>query len=54
MPTEIAPPRISSNMAPSQPIAGEKIQAGRREKAKAACYEDEVDHHRKPQIERQW
>jgi hypothetical protein len=36
MPTEITPPRIRSNdMAPSQPIAGEKIQAGGDEESEA-------------------
>jgi len=32
-------------MAPSQPIAGEKIQAGRRKEADASRYENEIDHH---------
>jgi hypothetical protein len=41
-------------MAPSQPIAGEKIQAGHREEADAGRDENEIDHHREPQIEREW
>jgi hypothetical protein len=40
-------------MAPSQPITGEEIQAGGREKPEAGHYENEIDHRRKPQIERQ-
>jgi len=39
-------------MAPSQPIAGEKIQAGRREEADTGRYKNEIDHQHKPQIER--
>jgi hypothetical protein len=41
-------------MAPSQPIAGGKIQAGGSEEADADCYENEIDHYREPQIERGW
>ena len=44
MPTEITPPRISSNMAPSQPIAGEEIQAGGREKTEAGHDKDNIEH----------
>jgi len=53
MPMEITPPRISSkDMAASQAIAGVEIEAGGPEKAEAGRYKNEIDHHRKPQIER--
>jgi hypothetical protein len=41
-------------MAASQAIAGVEIEAGGREKAEAGRYKNEIDHQRKPQIERQW
>ena len=45
MPTEIRAPRISSNdMAPSQPIAGEKIEAGHGEEAEPDEDEQKVKH----------
>ena len=44
MPTEISAPRINSNMAPSQPIAGVKIEAARGEEAETDRDENQVQH----------
>jgi hypothetical protein len=48
MPTEITAPRINSNMAPSQPIAGVKIKAADGEEADTDRNENQVQHLRSP------
>ena len=44
MPTEMTAPRISSNMAPSQPVAGVEIEAAHGEEAEANREKDDVQH----------
>jgi hypothetical protein len=49
MPTEITPPRISSkDMAPSQPIAGVKVETTRGKEAETQGQEHRVEHHPPP------
>jgi hypothetical protein len=48
MPTEITAPRINSNMAPSQPVAGVEIEAARGEEAEANGKKQHIEHHRSP------
>ena len=49
MPIEIRPPRISSNdIAASQPITGEEVEAGRGEEADANADEKHVAHQLPP------
>src|ERR1700676_3033890 len=49
MPIEIAPPRISSkDMAPSQPVAGVKVEAACGEEAEANGKEQHIKHHQSP------
>jgi hypothetical protein len=44
MPTEISPPRINSNMAASQTVAGVQVEAARGKKRDADRDEEQVDH----------
>jgi len=44
MPTEMTAPRISSNMAPSQPVAGVEIEAAGGEEAETDREENDVQH----------
>jgi hypothetical protein len=46
MPTEITAPRINSNMAPSQPVAGVEIEAASGKEAEAQDDEEDVEHDR--------
>jgi len=44
MPTEMTAPRISSNMTPSQPVAGVEVETGGGEEAEADRDENQVQH----------
>ncbi|HXP04198.1 MAG TPA: hypothetical protein VN808_08760 [Stellaceae bacterium] len=44
MPTEITAPRINSNMAPSQSVAGVEIEAADGKEAEANRDENQVQH----------
>ena len=51
MPIEIAPPRISSKLiAASQPVAGEKIKAGRGKEAEAEGEKHDIEHRGSPTL----
>jgi hypothetical protein len=44
MPPEISPPRISSNMTASQPIAGVEVETARGKKRDADRDEEQIEH----------
>jgi hypothetical protein len=44
MPAEMIAPRIKSNMAPSEPVAGAKVEAACGKEADADADEDNVQH----------
>jgi hypothetical protein len=44
MPAEMTAPRINSNMAPSQPVAGVEVETARGEEADTDRDENDVEH----------
>jgi hypothetical protein len=44
MPAEMTAPRISSNMAPSQPVAGVEVETARGEETDTDRDENDVEH----------